>query len=348
MEVAAEGPYFDLRVARVIDETHDARSIVLEVPDALGETFRYQAGQFLTFHIKLGDHPLVRSYSLASSPDTDKEHKVTVKRVIDGRVSNWFNDALAPGDVLQVMKPAGHFCLQSRGTPIVMFGGGSGITPIISIVKSVLATSERCIELLYANRDEDSIIFRDELDALSAAHPERLSVIHRLDVRDGFVDVSQARERVAATPEADFYICGPGEFMDVVEEAMRAEAVAQDRIFIERFVSPELEALDAPPPTDLGEVTTTVEVYLDGTTAEVPCHDDETLLAAAHRAGLDAPCACLEGYCGSCMAMLKQGEVEMRENDGGLSPKQVAQGWVLTCQSVARSRNVRIEYPDPD
>jgi 3-ketosteroid 9alpha-monooxygenase subunit B len=321
---------------------------VLAIPDVSKGTFAYRAGQFLSFGVTLGGHHLVRCYSLASSPDTEGEHKVTVKRVEDGRVSNWFHDELKPGDVLHVMKPAGHFCLQARETPIVMFGGGSGITPIISILKSALATTRRRIQLVYANRDARSIIFREELDALAAAQPERFSLDHRLDDADGFLGVEQAREYVRAAADADFYVCGPGPYMDVVEEALRAESVPAEQIFIERFVSPELAALDAEPPADLGDATALVDVYLDGEVVAVPVHDGETILAAAHRAGLDAPCACMEGYCGSCMALVKEGEVEMKLNDGGLDSEQVQEGWVLTCQSVAKSRAARLDYPDPD
>jgi 3-ketosteroid 9alpha-monooxygenase subunit B len=322
--------------------------VVLAIPDGLKQTFAYRAGQFLSFGVTIDGHHLVRCYSLASSPDTEREHKVTIKRVADGRVSNWFHDSLTTGDKLKVMKPAGHFCLQPRETPIVMFGGGSGITPIVSIVKSALATTARRIVLVYANRDARSVIFREELDALASAHAGRFELINRLDDVDGYLAVEQARAYVRAAPEADFYVCGPGAYMDVVEAAMAAERVPAEQIFIERFLSPDLAALDAAPPADLGDATAMVEVYLDGEVKPVPVHEGETILAAAHRAGLDAPCACMEGYCGSCMALVKHGEVEMRMNDGGLDASQVREGWVLTCQGVPRSRMARIDYPDPD
>jgi len=345
----SSGPYHPLEVVRIVEETDDTRSVVLGIPDELRELFAYRAGQFLTFHVIVDGHPLVRCYSLASSPDTESEHKVTIKRVEEGKVSNWFHDAVTLGQSLQVMKPAGHFCLQDRETPIVMFGGGSGITPEISIAKTALATTARKLTLLYANRDRESIIFREELEALATANADRLRVIHRLDDVDGFLDVAAARALAATEPGADFYVCGPSPYMDVVEEALRAEGIAADQIFIERFVSPEqLAALDIALAGDLGDATAVAQVYLDGETKNVPCHDGETLLAASHRAGLDAPCACMEGYCGSCMALVEEGEVEMILNDGGLDADQVARGWVLTCQGVPRSKAVRISYPDPD
>ncbi|MCS5637791.1 MAG: ferredoxin--NADP reductase [Myxococcota bacterium] len=345
---SGSGPYYDLQVARIVEETHDARSIILAIPADLKATFAYRAGQFLTFGVPLDGHQWVRCYSLASCPDTEDEHKVTVKRVEDGRISNWFNDQLEAGKTPHGMKPAGHFCLQDRTAPLVFFSGGSGITPVISIIKSALATTVRRLELIYANRDENSIIFRDELEALAAEHPERLAIHHRLDEVDGFLDVPSAREFVAGQGEADFYICGPGPFMEVVEEALGAESVPDDRIFIERFVIPELES---PPPgeeQELGGSTGSVEVYLDGAVHQVPCREDETILAACHRAGIDAPCACTEGYCGACMARVKQGKVEMGLNDGGLDDDQEQEGWVLTCQSRVRSAGARVDYPDAD
>jgi len=340
------GPYFDLQVERVIDETQDTRSFVLTIPQELEATFAYRAGQFLTFGVPLGDHHQVRCYSLASCPETESEHKVTVKRVDDGRVSNWFNENVEAGQALHVMKPAGHFCLADRETPLVFFGAGSGITPIASLIKAALATTGRRLHLLYANRDADSIIFATELDALAARYPDRFEVTHRLDDVDGFLDVPAARKVVVADPGADFYICGPGAFMDVAEAALAEASVAEEQIFIERFDTPDLDAAAAAPAT--GQATDVLRVYLDGEVHELSVQEDETILAACHRAGIDAPCACTEGYCGACMAKVKQGEVEMLLNDGGLDDDQVEEGWVLTCQTRVRSAGVQVDYPDAD
>ena len=342
------GPYYDLPVARIVEETHDARSIILSVPEELKATFSYTAGQFLTFGVPLEGHQWVRCYSLASCPDTESEHKVTVKRVEDGRISNWFNDSVTPGQTLHVMKPAGHFCLQARETPLVFFSGGSGITPVISILKSALATTQRPMHLLYANRDQDSIIFGAELRALEAEHPGRLKLVHRLDDTDGFLDLASARSVVASAPGADFYVCGPGPFMDVVEQALAAESVPDERIFIERFVLPELEAPAPGAAAASSGAADSAQVYLDGSVHTVAVEPEETILAACHRAGIDAPCACTEGYCGACMARVKAGEVEMLLNDGGLDDDQVKAGWVLTCQTRLCSAGVEIEYPDAE
>jgi 3-ketosteroid 9alpha-monooxygenase subunit B len=230
-----EGPYHALRVAKVVDETADARSFVLEVPEALRPLYAYRAGQFLTFRVSVDGKRLVRCYSLASSPEAEGGWKVTAKRVAGGRVSNWLNDAVREGDVLEAMRPTGRFCLTDRGAELVLFGAGSGITPLISLLKTALVEGTRRVRLLYANRDDEAIIFRAELDALERRHPTRLRVVHRLDAVEGFADAAAVRDFAADAPGADFYVCGPGPFMDVVERALRDLDVAGERIFIERF-----------------------------------------------------------------------------------------------------------------
>ncbi len=339
--VGPTGPYHCLRVARVIDETHDARSIVLEVPDALRDLFAYEAGQFLTFRFEVDGKKLVRCYSLASCPASEGEHKVTVKRIQDGRVSNWINDTLAAGHFVEVMRPAGLFTLRNRDHPVVLFGGGSGITPCISIVKTALATTERSVRLFYANRDEASVIFRAELEDLARRYPERFAVVHRYDAVQGFADAAAVREHAGADTAADFYVCGPGPFMDLVEATLRALGVAREHLFIERFGSP----VAAAPPQAAGEAGTTIHVTLYGRTHEVPCAPGDTVLVAARKAGLEPPFACEEGYCGCCMARVREGGVDMKANDC-LDRGQLAEGWVLTCQGVPRPGALRVEYTD--
>jgi 3-ketosteroid 9alpha-monooxygenase subunit B len=330
-------------VARVIDETADARSYVIEIPGELRERFAYRAGQFLTFRIEVDGHRLVRCYSLASAPGLEAEHKVTVKRIAEGRVSNWMNDRVKAGDVLEVMQPAGVFCLRERATPIVLFGGGSGITPVISIAKTALAAGQRPVKLVYANRDEASIIFAREIEALERAHPGRFEVVHRLDVVHGFVDAARVVAEVGGRTDADFYVCGPGPFMDVVEQGLASLGVARDQIFIERFTSPSDAAPAAAPIVAAGAAKVTVR--LDGKETVIEMGEGETVLAAARRVGLEPPFACEEAYCGCCMAKVASGVVEMRMNDGGIDQRQIDEGWVLTCQGVPKG-DARVEWPD--
>ena len=337
-----EGPYHELTVAEVIEETDDSKSIVFEIPEDLAERFEYRSGQFLTLRVTVDGHRLVRCYSLASAPGIDGRHKVTIKRVEGGRVSNWLNDHVAVGDRLEVMHPAGHFCLRERETPLVLFGGGSGITPIISIIKTALEKTSRPIKLIYANRNDRSIIFKEELANLLSSHPDRFEIVHRLDDVHGFVDAARVVQEVGPKTDADFYICGPGPFMNVVESGLASLGIDEDQIFIERFESPDAAGTPSEVDTSGGIVVT---VALDGNETDIVVGDGETILAAARRAGLEAPFACEEAYCGCCMARVVEGEVEMLMNDGGIDQRQIDDGWILTCQGIVKSR-ARIEYPD--
>ncbi len=339
----------ELVVKAIVEETHDARSIVLDIPAALAETFRYKAGQFLSFKVPHEGHLLVRSYSLASSPDTETEHKVTVKRVDEGRISTLFNDALSVGDSVMVVPPAGLFVLKEETRPIVLFGGGSGITPLISIIKSALATTQRTLKLVYANRDRRSIIFADELARLVAANRDRLEVVHSLDDSDGFLTAERVREFVGSSMGSDYYLCGPAAFMDTVEQALGELAIDAVQIHIERFISPpdpSTRAADAGAgDVAEGNVPATISVTLDGTTTKIPYEANDMILGAARRAGLEPPFSCEEGYCSCCMAKIVSGEAKMESNDC-LTQDLLDEGWILTCQARCVGGDVKIEYPD--
>jgi 3-ketosteroid 9alpha-monooxygenase subunit B len=342
----------ELVVARTIAETHDTVSIELEIPKSLREEFRYRAGQFLTFKVPFEGRVLTRSYSLASSPDTDAVHKVTVKRVDEGRISNWMNDEVRAGTRLMVVPPAGLFVLHpERSGDLLLFAGGSGITPCISILKSALATSGRRVKLVYANRDARSIIFEKELAELVAAHPDRLEVAHSLDDRDGFLAAADVARHARGHEDRDVFLCGPTAFMDTVEDALHELGVPRERIHIERFSSPPDHEEHDVPVSAAGSSAVeqagpgTLTIVLDGQTHEVPCEPDERVLAAARRAGLDPPFSCEEGYCSCCMAKLTAGKVEMATNDC-LTPDLLEEGWVLTCQSRCVGPGVKVEYPE--
>jgi len=334
--VSPDHGFHPLPVKRIVQETHDTKSFVFDVPPDLRDAFVYEAGQFCTFRIPFGDEELLRCYSMSSSPATDTELTLTVKRVAGGRVSNWMLDRVGEGDVLALTRPAGVFTLRSRTTPIVAFAGGSGITPVFSLVKSTLATTARRVRLLYANRDAASVIFRAELDDLERAHPDRLQVDHHLDTEHGFVHSNGVTDFVGDELDADFYICGPGPFMDVVEAALEERKVGRGHIFIERFVSPadpdRVPVEPEPAAKPAASVAASYVCMLEGTRHEVPVAPGETLLAAAKRAGLEPSFSCEEGYCGCCMAQLRRGKVKMRTHDA-LTAKDLAKGWVLACQS---------------
>ena len=340
--------FHPLRVQRIVQETHDAKSFVFDVPDEARDDFAYEAGQFCTFRVRIGDEDLLRCYSMSSSPHTDPDLTIAVKRVPGGRVSNWMLDEVAEGDVLVLTHPAGVFTLRPRSVPLVAFSGGSGITPVISVIKSALATTDRSVRLLYANRNVESVIFADELVALTSTYPNRLEVVHHLDVEDGFVHSDLVTQFVDADVDADFYVCGPAPFMDVVEDALARLHVPSDHVFIERFAFAAAAFRDEPPATPAkvrgdDAATETVVIVLQGTAHELHYHAGETFLETARRAGLRAPFSCEAGNCATCMARVVDGEVTMRLNNA-LTPEEVAEGWVLTCQGFPASSAVTVVY----
>ena len=332
--------FHPLQVRRVVQETADTRSFELEVPEDLRATFAYEAGQFCTFRVSVDDQAQLRCYSMSSCPAVDPELRVTVKRVPGGIVSNWMNDTLQAGDVIDVAPPAGVFRLTQGDGDVVAFGAGSGITPVFSIIKAAVATSRR-IHLLYANRDRDSVIFGPEIDALEQHHADRLTVQHHFDVDQGFVDPGEVAQVIAQADDADFYICGPTPFMDLVEEALIDAGVDTARIHIERFTPAEHPADLDPPPAEV--TTTRVTIELEGRVDSTDHHAGTTLLQTARQLGLSPPFSCESGSCASCMAKLVEGEATMFVNDA-LTPDEVADGWVLTCQAVPTSPSVHVVY----
>jgi 3-ketosteroid 9alpha-monooxygenase subunit B len=344
--------FHPLAVARIVRETNDARSIVFAVPRPLRPLFEYQAGQFLTLEVEYEGARLRRCYSLASAPsfgDEPCEHKVTVKRVQGGRVSNWLNDRLREGDTLSVLPPEGRFVLGRGEAPLLLFAGGSGITPVISIVKTALATTKRSVRLLYANRDASSVIFAEELNALALRHPDRLAIVHRFDDVHGFVDGEAVSGAVATlavaratASDAECYLCGPSPFMATVERALVDSGIDPERVHVERFVSPA-DAPKAPaPPSDV-PAPAEIGVTLSGQRHLVPYEPGKSILRAALDAGLPAPYSCEEGFCGCCVARLREGAVDMAADDA-LTPEEKARGFILTCQAKPRTAKCSVEY----
>lgn len=330
--------YHPLAVADVVAETADTRSFVLEIPPDLAHVFAYRAGQFCTFRATIDAEPVVRCYSMSSSPDTGDPFTTTVKRVPGGRMSNWMNDALAAGDTIDVMRPTGLFVLRDSDAPIVAFAGGSGITPVISIVKSALATTSRPVRLVYANRSTDSVIFGAELKRLAAENADRLALHQHLDTERGFLDAAQCAALADGAAHADFYVCGPGPYMDTVEAGLATLGVAPAQLFIERFVLPD----DAPVAPN-GTAPESLVIRLDRRKHTVRYQPGDTLLEAARRAGLRPPFSCESGNCATCMAHLDKGSVTMRANNA-LSAAELDDGWILTCQSIPTSAELAVDY----
>jgi 3-ketosteroid 9alpha-monooxygenase subunit B len=348
-EQAAKRMFHTLSVLEVIEETSDAKSIVLAIPEALRQVFRYRAGQFLTFEVPWAGAALRRCYSLASSPQCDPAPKVTVKRVSDGRVSNWLNDHVRAGDTLSVLPPEGRFVLTDTDAPLLLFAGGSGITPVISLVKTALLTGSRSIALLYANRNAGSIIFRDELAALAAKYPERLTLIHHLDDEKGFVTAEEVGALSArGGARGVFYICGPAPFMETVEQNLLRSGVDPSHVRIERFISlpdPGMEPAPAPLRATEGSLPSAIEIELRGEKHSVAYKEGSSILQAARDGGLDAPYSCEEGFCGCCAARLMEGRVHMAASDA-LTEEEKKRGLILTCQARPLTSQCKVRYEE--
>lgn len=332
----------ELKVSAVIRETAECCSFELSVPAELQEQYQYEAGQHLTFELPWEDFKVSRCYSLSSCPDLGEPLKIGVKRVAGGRISNWMNDNLKVGDSIMASVPQGRFILDPEtrsSAPLFLFAGGSGITPIIALLKSALASTKRSITVLYANQDRDSVIYGEELDRLAAEHPDRLAVHHHFDAEGGYLEPAEVRTLLHHTDIAEFYICGPEPFMALVESTLTEAGVHEELVYIERFVSPadpdrievhevDVASLEAPDAFSL---------WLNGRSRTVPYLAGQTLLQCAQAAGLQPAHSCESGYCGSCMATVKTGRVHMRTHEA-LSERDIARGVALLCQSVPASR----------
>jgi 3-ketosteroid 9alpha-monooxygenase subunit B len=335
--------FHPLRVSRVVRETTDTSSFVFEIPDDLCAVFAYDAGQYCTFRLVVDGRPVERQYSMSSTPGLDAELQVTVKRVPGGVMSNALNDTVAAGDVVEVSPPTGRFRLSPAGTDIVAFSGGSGITPVFSILKSALATTTRHVRLLYANRDADGVIFADALTDLAEAYPDRFTLTHHHDAEHGYVTADVLRAHARAAPDAEHYLCGPAPFMDLVEATLLADGVDAGRIHVERFETAAPPAPTFPAHGDGLADASQVTIRLDGTTKSTEHRAGTTILQVARQLGLSAPFSCEAGNCATCMAKIVEGRAEMLANNA-LTDEEVDEGWVLTCQAVPATPVVRVVY----
>lgn len=332
-----------VRVVEVIRETADAHSLVLEPVD--GPALSYRPGQFLTLRIP-SDRPggAARCYSLCSSPALDEKPKVTVKRTAGGYGSNWICDNVVAGTVLEVLKPSGTFTPRHLDDDLLLFAGGSGITPVLSILKSSLYAGSAAVTLVYANRDPDSVIFRGELAALVEAFPHRLDVLHWLESTDGLPTAARVSAVLAERPGRQSFVCGPGPFMDLVAETLRAGGVPADHVHVERFTSLHDDPFDATPVVlETGAPESTVEVTLDGDTRSVAWPQGNRLLDVLLAAGVEAPFSCREGACSACACVLLDGEVDLDRNEV-LDAADLADGLILACQARPRSDRLTVTY----
>ena len=351
--------FHPLKVAEVVPETAEANSIRFEIPPELRDAFGFKAGQHLTLRATIDGEEVRRNYSLCTAPG-DGDWMVTVKRIGGGIFSNWVGDQLKAGDVVEVMVPHGSFTTEfdpARSRHLVGIAGGSGITPVMSLIKTLLAGEPNSrFTLLYGNRDSSSVIFLEALAGLKDKHLGRFEIYHFLDQEEqdielfnGMLNRERLEEAIAAlVPDAaevdGWFICGPGPMMDAAEGALLDREIPKERIHIERFTADRPAGAVA---KEMAQLQTQAEgvgvaVTLDGRTRRVP-FTAGNILDSARAAGLPAPFACKAGVCATCRAKVMKGKVEMAVHYG-LTDEEVADGYVLTCQSVPLGDGVAVDY----
>ncbi|APE35129.1 hypothetical protein BOX37_15565 [Nocardia mangyaensis] len=336
---------YQVEVREVVQETTDAVSLTLHAVTGPTDSLDYRPGQFLTLRVPHPDGPLTRCYSLSSAPDSTACPTITVKRVHGGRASQWICDNAVPGTIFDTLAPAGTFVPQDWSAPFLLVAAGSGITPIMSILRTALAAHENPITVAYANRDAESVIFTRELDLLARHHRDRLTVTHWLESESGRPTEATLRTWLAAAPNSHAYLCGPAPFMTSTRNALVANGFDASHIYAEVFTSLTTDAFGPAPVPEVGgsAATSTATVELDDEVHTITWPEDTVLLEVLLAQGLNAPYVCREGTCGGCAYTLRRGEVHLRENHT-LDQHDLARGTRLACQSEPRSDTLDIVF----
>lgn len=352
--------FYSLRVREVRRETPECVSVSFEVPENQQDIFQYKQGQYLTIRTHLNGEEVRRSYSVCTAP-FENDLRVAVKKVEDGLFSTFANEVLKAGDTLEVMPPEGRFSLESNAAAqhlYVAFAAGSGITPIISILKAVLHNEPGSrFMLFYGNRGFDQIIFREQLEDLKNKFPDQLSVNHVFSRESMANDLFQGHlngdkcstfAKYFFQPEAvdTYFLCGPEEMIFSVKDQLVALGIDTKKIKFELFTTANSIAKKAAtkPKSTAPSMEASVTVIQDGAEFDFRLPSDgSTLLDAAMRAGADLPFSCKGGVCSTCKAKVLEGEVEMDINYG-LEEDEVAEGYVLTCQSHPKTSRVVVTF----
>lgn len=348
--------FHKLTVKDIKHETPDCVSIAFDIPSELQKEFQFIPGQNVTIKTPLDE--IRRSYSICTSP-LENELRIAVKKVNNGIFSSFANEKLKKGDVLEVLPPTGTFCTEIKASnkkEYVFFAAGSGITPVISIIKTILNTEVQSnVTLIYGNKNVPSIIFKEELEALKDKHLERFRIYHILSREKtdsvfnyGRIDLDkchQLSKLIRLNSVDEFFICGPEQMIFRVKDFLQNSGIDPEKIHFELFTTPTRQHTQIYTAVkEEKEEGSKITVKLDGRSIDFMLdYNSNTILDAALAEGADVPFACKGGVCCTCKAKLLEGEVEM-ETNYGLEPSEVKAGFILTCQSHPRSKNVVVDY----
>jgi ring-1,2-phenylacetyl-CoA epoxidase subunit PaaE len=352
--------FHPLRIQEIKKETPDCVSILFTVPPELKETFQFKQGQYLTLRTYIDGGEIRRSYSICSSP-LDNELRVAVKQAEHGIFSTYANTQLKKGDVLDVMPPIGKFFVEldpEQHRQYIGFAAGSGITPLLSIIKTTLGTEPySSFTLVYGNRNRHSIIFKEELEALKNLYMDRFRVIYILSrektdaaINFGRIDAEKCcllcEKTLDITTTDAFFLCGPENMIFSVKDQLEKLGVENKKIHFELFTTPDAKKTNDKPvlSPEQKEVKSRITVKLDGVSFDFDLgFEGDAILDAALKQGADLPYACKGGVCCTCRAKLLEGEVDMEVNYG-LEPEEIEQGFILTCQSHPRTEKVIVDF----
>lgn len=353
--------FHQLKIADVRRETSDAVSILFQIPEELKDKFQFRPGQHLTLKVDINGEEVRRNYSVCVAPH-ENELRIAVKEVPQGRFSSWANREIKAGHVIDAMPPHGSFTWtfeKGKKRRYLLMSGGSGITPILSLLKTGLRDEpDSEFVLFYGNRASHTIMFLEELANLKDRYMSRFELYHFLDEEEGEVELFNGRLDLAKASEAlnlligeraidAVFICGPGPMMTAAEEAVKKHGIPPEKVLIERFTVDGLPAPAQDPSVAALEKKaqgSKVQVRIDGRLRTLAYDASKgSILENARSAGLPAPFACKAGVCATCKAKVIEGEVQMKTNYG-LAPEDLAQGFVLTCQAFPVSDKVVLDY----
>ena len=353
--------FYPLRIKKINKETDQCVSVEFDIPESLSNSFQFKQGQSLTMRTKLAGEEVRRTYSLCSSP-LDKKWKVAIKKVDGGLFSSFANDNLKEGDLLDVMEPVGKFYTDldpSNKKNYLAFAAGSGITPVISIIKTVLKTEpQSTFTLVYGNRSRSSIIFFEELEGLKNKFIERFSFINVLSrertetpINFGRIDIGKLTELeklIDYKKMDEIFICGPEEMIFCVKNFIEQKDISEKKIHFELFTTSGQKKKSGVGSQESGVKEgpqSKITVKVDGRSFDfdLSLNSDITILDAALKQGADLPFACKGGMCCTCKAKLTEGEVEM-DVHWGLEHEEVEQGYILTCQSHPKTEKVVVDF----